>query len=293
MTQLIIGQLLNGIIVGSLYGIIALGVTLTFGLTGIVNFALGAFMMLGAYSTWYLYDVNHLPYPVAVVGAVLIVSVIGYLSDLFLFRFTRGNLVNGLLVSIGLISVFEALVLAAFTTTPKDLTYVLPGAFQVAGMFLPKIKVVVCLVFLAIIFGTYLALTRTWLGRAAFAYAQNPEAAALMGIRTERLQTIVVVYSTALAGLGGGLYASMYSLEPTIGAAYILKAATEKVGRFDKKELANAMRGLALSAKDHPGILLDVRYDDQGNLDRASFIVRVMGRRHEFIAMLPALVGGF
>jgi branched-chain amino acid transport system permease protein len=224
MTQLIIGQLLNGIIVGSLYGIIALGVTLTFGLTGIVNFALGAFMMLGAYSTWYLYDVNHLPYPVAVVGAVLIVSVIGYLSDLFLFRFTRGNLVNGLLVSIGLISVFEALVLAAFTTTPKDLTYVLPGAFQVAGMFLPKIKVVVCLVFLAIIFGTYLALTRTWLGRAAFAYAQNPEAAALMGIRTERLQTIVVVYSTALAGLGGGLYASMYSLEPTIGAAYILKA---------------------------------------------------------------------
>ncbi|MFX8393363.1 branched-chain amino acid ABC transporter permease, partial [Acinetobacter baumannii] len=60
MTQLILGQLLNGIIVGSLYGIIALGVTLTFGLTGIVNFALGAFMMLGAYSTWYLYDVNHL-----------------------------------------------------------------------------------------------------------------------------------------------------------------------------------------------------------------------------------------
>lgn len=224
MTQLILGQLLNGIIVGSLYGIIALGVTLTFGLTGIVNFALGAFMMLGAYSTWYLYDVNHLPYPVAVIGAVFIVSIIGYLSDLMLFRFTRGNLVNGLLVSIGLISVFEALVLAAFTTTPKDLTYVLPGAFQIAGMFLPKIKVVVCLVFLAIIFGTYLALTRTWLGRAAFAYAQNPEAAALMGIRTERLQTIVVVYSTALAGLGGGLYASMYSLEPTIGAAYILKA---------------------------------------------------------------------
>jgi branched-chain amino acid transport system permease protein len=181
-------------------------------------------MMLGAYSTWYLYDVTHLPYPLAVVGAVITVSIIGYLSDLMLFRFTRGNLVNGLLVSIGLISVFEALVLVAFTTTPKDLTYVLPGAFQVAGMFLPKIKIVVCVVFLAIIFGTYLALTRTWLGRAAFAYAQNPEAATLMGIRTERLQTIVVVYSTALAGLGGGLYASMYSVEPTIGTAYILKA---------------------------------------------------------------------
>ncbi|RZN35210.1 branched-chain amino acid ABC transporter permease [Bradyrhizobium sp. Leo121] len=224
MSQLIIGQMLNGVIVGSLYGIIALGVTLTFGLTGIVNFALGAFMMLGAYATWYFYDVLGWPYALAVLGAVGAVSVVGYVSDRALFQFTRGNLVNGLLVSIGMISVFEALVLAAFTTTPKDLTYVLPGALNIAGIVLPKIKVVVCVVFLAVIFGTYVALTRTWLGRAAFSYAQNPEAAALMGVHTGRLQTIVVVYSTALAGLGGGLYASMYSIEPTIGSGYILKA---------------------------------------------------------------------
>lgn len=224
MTQLVIGQLVNGVIVGTLYGIIALGVTLTFGLTGVVNFALGAFMMLGAYATWYLYDVVGLPYPVAVLGAVVVVGIFGYISDLALFRFTRGNLVNGLLVSIGMISVFEALILAAFTTTPKDLTYVLPGAIKIAGIVLPKIKVAVAAVFLAVVLGTYLALTRTWLGRAAFAYAQNPEAAALMGIRTSRLQTIVVVYSTALAGLGGALYASMYSIEPTIGSAYVLKA---------------------------------------------------------------------
>ncbi|KRQ89825.1 hypothetical protein CP49_36565 [Bradyrhizobium valentinum] len=224
MSQLIIGQLLNGVIVGSLYGIIALGVTLTFGLTGIVNFALGAFMMLGAYATWYLYDVLGWPYVPAVFGAVIAVGIIGYLCDRALFQFTRGNLVNGLLVSIGMISVFEALVLAAFTTTPRDLTYVLPGALHVGGLILPKIKVAVCGVFLAVIFGTYFALTRTWLGRAAFSYAQNPEAAALMGIRTGRLQTIVVVYSTALAGLGGGLYASMYSIDPTIGSGYVLKA---------------------------------------------------------------------
>lgn len=224
MLQLIIGQLLNGAIVGSLYGIIALGVTLTFGLTGIVNFALGAFMMLGAYFTWYAYDVMGMSYPLAVIIAVILVSIVGYASDLALFRFTRNNLVNGLLVSIGMISIFEAVVLVAWTTTPKELTYVLPGTFHVAGLLLPKMKVIVFSVFLVVILGTYLALTRTWLGRAAFAYAQNPEAAALMGIRTERLQTIVVVYSTALAGLGGGLYASMYSIEPTIGAAYILKA---------------------------------------------------------------------
>ena len=63
MTQVILGQVLNGIIVGTLYGIIALGVTLTFGITGIVNFALGQFMMIGAYAAWHLTDVAHLPYP--------------------------------------------------------------------------------------------------------------------------------------------------------------------------------------------------------------------------------------
>ena len=70
-------------------------------------------------------------------------------------------------------------------------------------------------------------------------------------------------------------------------AAYVLKAVTEKIGKFDSRALADAMKGVALSAKDHPGILLDVRYDDKGDLDRASFIVRVSQGRHEFLATLP------
>jgi branched-chain amino acid transport system permease protein len=253
MAQLIIGQLLNGAIVGSLYGVIALGVTLTFGLTGIVNFALGAFMMLGAYFTWYIYDVLGMSYPVAVMLAVGLVGIIGYVSDLALFRFTRNNLVNGLLVSIGMISVFEAVVLVAWTTTPKELTYVLPGAVQIAGLVLPKMKLVVFCVFLVVILGTYLALTRTWLGRAAFAYAQNPDAAALMGIRTERLQTMVVVYSTALAGLGGALYASLYSLEPTIGAAYILKAVEAAITAGVGSVIGALGGGVILGASENVG----------------------------------------
>ncbi|HWM76874.1 MAG TPA: branched-chain amino acid ABC transporter permease, partial [Methylomirabilota bacterium] len=65
MTQLVLGQVLNGAIIGAMYGIIALGITLTFGITGIVNFALGEFMMIGAYATYALAE-RGLPYPVAV-----------------------------------------------------------------------------------------------------------------------------------------------------------------------------------------------------------------------------------
>lgn len=224
MGQLLLGQLLNGAIVGTLYGIIALGVTLTFGITGIVNFALGVFMMLGAYAAWYYTDIAGLPYPLAVIGAVATTALAGFIADQALFRFTRNNLVNGLLVSIGMIAVLEAAALLIFTSTPKELHRVLPGVILAFGFVLPKMKLVVFVLLLAVILATSMALTRTWIGRAAYAYAQNPEAAALMGVRTARLQTGVVVYSTALAGLGGALYASLYSLEPTLGSLFVLKA---------------------------------------------------------------------
>ena len=224
MTQLIAGQLLNGAIVGTLYGIVALGVTLTFGITGIVNFALGVFMMLGAYAAWYFADTVGLPYPLAVLAAVGVTAAAGLAADQALFRFTRNNLVNGLLVSLGLIAVLEACALLVFTATPKEMHRVLPGIVMLGGLVLPKMKLVVFVLLLAVIFATYAALTRTWTGRAAYAYAQNPEAAALMGVATARLQSGVVVYSCALAGLGGALYAALYSLEPTLGSLFILKA---------------------------------------------------------------------
>jgi len=227
--QLIVGQLLNGAIVGTLYGIIALGVTLTFGITGIVNFALGAFMMLGAYMGWYFTDGVGMPFPVAVVCAVVVTASAGLAADQALFRFTRNNLVNGLLVSIGLIAVMEGGALLIWTSTPKNMEYVMPGVFMFFGLVVPKMKLLVFLLLLGVILATYAALTRTWIGRAAYAYAQNPEAAELMGVRTRLLQSGVVVYSTGLAGLGGALYASLYSIDPSLGSLYILKAVESAI----------------------------------------------------------------
>lgn len=223
MTQAIVGQVLNGIIIGSLYGIIALGITMTFGITGIVNFALGQFMMIGAYATWYFTDVVGVPFPLSVVLAVAISGFVGLLCDQGLFQFTRNNLVNGLLVSIGLISVFESAAILFFTATPKSMGYVLPGSWTIGGITLPIVRVVTFLLLISVIAITWLSLSRTWLGRATFAYAQNPEAATLMGVNTKALQTGVVVYSCALAGFGGALYAMLFSLEPSMGGLFMLK----------------------------------------------------------------------
>jgi len=263
MLQLVVGQLLNGIIVGTLYAIIALGVTLTFGITGIVNFALGAFMMLGAYFTWYLTDGLHLPYPLAVPIAVAAIALLGLIADQALFRFTRNNLINGLIVSIGLISVIVAFVLMVWSTTPQNMEYVLPGVFRVGGVIVPKMKAVVFVVLLLVILATYAALTRTWAGRAAYAFAQNPEAAALMGVRTKVLQAGVAAYSTALAGLGGALYASLYSITPEIGGSYILKGVEAAILAGIGSVMGSFAGGIIIGVAEGVGsIFLPSAYND-------------------------------
>lgn len=263
MGQLILGQLLNGAILGTLYGIIALGVTLTFGITGIVNFALGAFMMLGCYMAWYFTDGLGMHYAVSVMCAVIVTAFAGLIADQTLFRFTRNNLVNGLLVSIGLISVMEGAALLIWTSTPKNMEYVLPGVFTFFGLVVPKMKAVVFLVLLGVILATYAALTRTWIGRAAYAYAQNPEAAELMGVRTKILQSGVVVYSTGLAGLGGALYASLYSIDPTLGAVYILKAVEAAILAGIGSVIGSLFGGILLGITEGVGsIYLPIAFRD-------------------------------
>jgi branched-chain amino acid transport system permease protein len=253
--QLVVGQLLNGIIIGTLYGIIALGVTLTFGITGIVNFALGAFMAIGAYVGWYVTDGLGVTYPLAVPIAVAVTALIGLVADQSLFRFTRNNLINGLIVSIGLISVVQSVILMIWTTTPKNMHYVLPGVLNLDLFIVPKMKGVVFLVLLAVILSTYAALTRTWAGRAAYAFAQAPEAAMLMGVRTRLLQTGVVVYSTALAGLGGALYASLYSLEVSMGSSYILKGVEAAILAGIGSVMGSLVGGIVLGVTEAIGSL--------------------------------------
>lgn len=224
MFEAILSQIINGIIIGSLYGVIGLAVTLTFSITGVVNFAFGAYMVVGAYLTWWLTATIGLPYVLAVLAATTLLGVMGLIIDKGLFVFTRNNLVNGLLVSIGLIFIIEGLILLQWTSTPKQIGHVLSGNTEFLKMQFPTLRLVILAILVFITMLTYWISKHTWLGRATLMYAQNPEAAQLMGIRTKTLQSYTVIYSAVLTGLGGGLYAALYSLEPSIGFVMIIKA---------------------------------------------------------------------
>jgi branched-chain amino acid transport system permease protein len=141
--------------------------------------------------------------------------------------------------------------------------YVLPGIFNFGWFIVPKMKAVVFVVLLGVILSTYAALTRTWAGRAAYAFAQAPEAAKLMGVRTRLLQTGVVVYSTALAGLGGALYASLYSLEVSMGSGYILKGVEAAILAGIGSVMGSLVGGVVLGVTEAIGSLfLPVAYRD-------------------------------
>ncbi len=223
--------------------------------TGIVNFALGQFMMIGAFATWHLTDIAKLPYPLAAALAILIASAAGWIADQGLFRFTRNNLVNGLLVSIGLISVIESITLYLYTATPKNMDFVITGSFTFGDVTLSRMKVLSFALLVAVVGLTWLGLARTWLGRATRAYAQNPEAAMLMGVRTNLLQTGVVVYSCGLAGFGGALYAGLYSLEPSMGALFILKGVEAAILAGVGNLLGALVGGIILGITESVGSL--------------------------------------
>ncbi|MEP7207108.1 MAG: branched-chain amino acid ABC transporter permease, partial [Casimicrobiaceae bacterium] len=135
--------------------------------------------------------------------------------------------------------------------------------FRIGGVIVPKMKAVVFLVLLGVILATYAALTRTWAGRAAYAYAQNPEAAALMGVRTKVLQAGVAAYSTALAGLSGALYASLYSITPEIGGGYILKGVEAAILAGIGSVMGSFAGGIIIGVAEGIGsIFLPSAYND-------------------------------
>ena len=142
-----------------------------------------------------------------------------------------------------------------YTATPKNMDFVVTGSFTLGDITLSRMKVLSFALLAAVIGLTWLGLARTWLGRATRAYAQNPEAAMLMGVRTGLLQTGVVVYSCGLAGFGGALYASLYSLEPSMGALFILKGVEAAILAGVGNLLGALVGGIILGVTESIGSL--------------------------------------
>ncbi len=220
--DILIQQLLNGLSIASVITLIAVGVTLIFGLTGIINFAHGEFLMIGSIVTWLAVGAG-LGFVPALLLSVAAVALMGYLLERGLFRFTLERPTNGFIVSLGLIVVLQHIVILFWNPNQKSIPRPLSGIWDVGGVRIASVRVMVILVTIAVVAATFAMVTHSRYGRALRASVEDRDTAALMGIPVRRYITGVFLLGSALAGLGGSLLIALFPVTPFTGGTMVMK----------------------------------------------------------------------
>lgn len=220
--DILLQQLLNGLSIASVITLIAVGVTLIFGLTGIINFAHGEFLMIGSFATW-LAVANGASYWAALALAVAAVALMGLLLERGLFRWTLARPTNGFIVSLGLIVVLQHLVIRFAGPNQQSIPRPLDGVWEVGGVRIAAVRVLVIVATAVVVALTIIMIERSRHGRALRAAVEDRDTAALMGIPVRRYVTGVFVLGSALAGLGGGLLIALFPVTPFTGSTVVMK----------------------------------------------------------------------
>lgn len=218
--------LVNGVLLGGLYGLMALGMALVWGVLNIVNLAHGAFIMLGGYAVYYLFTLGGIDPFAAVPIAMVAMFVFGYvLQRTILNLIVRSALLNTLLITFGIEVVLTYLAQLAFSADFRAINPPYAGAnIALGAVTVPLLRLAAFGVALLLAAALWLLLNRTRLGRAIRATAQNLVAARLHGVDPRQLYAVTFGLGAALAGAAGGLFGMMSQLSPYIGAALTAKS---------------------------------------------------------------------
>lgn len=216
-------QVINGLSTGSIYVLVAVGVTLVFGVSRLVNFAQGGFIVVGSYFTWALVSTG-LSYWAAIVPAALGVGVVGIAADRGLLRWTLARPFNGFVVSLGLVIFLEGLLTEIWGARQKSVASPLTGGvIDIASIRVAPERVLAFAVMAAAVIVLYYLLRRTNIGRSMRAAAENRDAAALVGVNVSQSISAAFFIGAVLAGLGGAVLAILFPFTPYSGGAYIIK----------------------------------------------------------------------
>ncbi|SFI46678.1 amino acid/amide ABC transporter membrane protein 1, HAAT family [Bosea sp. OK403] len=225
MLTLFIQQVLNGLLDGVYYLLIALGLSLIFSLGGIVNLAHGAFYAIGAYLTIVL--APHIGFGGAIIASPLLVALIGIVVERGLFqRFYRSDPILSLLLTFGLAMVAEQSLRMIFGAPP--LSFSIPAALRgqiFLGEFIySRYRALLLLIAAACVLALWFLLQRTAFGRVVRAGVQNPDMVGALGISLQPYMVAVAGLGIGLAGLAGVLLAPIYSIHPAMGQEIITPA---------------------------------------------------------------------
>jgi branched-chain amino acid transport system permease protein len=248
---IVIQQAINGVVLGSLYVLVALGLTLIYGVLVQINFAHADFVTIGAFAAYFFMHLAGGSYPASIAVALVAGGVLGWLINLSIFAplQRRGGELPPLIATIGVSVMLQNAMLAWFGPVPYAFeTPYSQQVFRVAGTFITMQSIIIIAVSTTTIALLYVFMKFTFLGKALRAVSQDYETAGLMGINPNHLILMTFVLASALAGMGGAMLAPVLVLTPFAGASVIVKAfAIVIIGGFGNVEgtiLAGLLVGL-------------------------------------------------
>src|ERR671926_642627 len=224
-TQALFGQLLIGLINGSFYALLSLGLAVIFGLLNIINFTHGAQYMMGAFVAWFLLNKAGLGYWWALVMAPIAVGIFGVIIErTMLKQLYKLDHLYGLLLTFGLALIIQGLFRNEYGSSglPYSMPSQLTGGQNLGFMFLPNYRAWVIAFSLAVCLGTWFVIERTKLGAYLRAATENPELVRAFGINVPRMITLTYGFGVGLAALAGVMAAPIYSVTPQMGSELII-----------------------------------------------------------------------
>jgi branched-chain amino acid transport system permease protein len=218
-------QLLLGLVNGSFYAILSLGLAVIFGLLNVINFAHGALFMLGAMLAWMGYSYFNVPYWAMLVLAPVIVGFFGVVIERSMLRWLyKLDHLYGLLLTFGLTLVIEGVFRTIYGSSgqPYDVPSLLQGATNLGFMFLPNYRAWVVVASLAVCFATWFVIEKTRIGAYLRAGTENPKLVEAFGVNVPMMITLTYGFGVALAAFAGVLAAPVIQVSPLMGQSMII-----------------------------------------------------------------------
>lgn len=218
-------QVLNGLTLGGIYSLVALGLTLVYGILHVPNFAHGALYMVGAFASWFLMSQFGMNYWLAMIGSAMAVAAIATLSERLVFHPLRNaSGLHPMIAAIGLLLFLEAGAQALFGADFRRMSSPYGGIIEVAGVIAPVQRLLIVAAAFALMVLLQLFLKKTVTGSTIIAMAQNRDGASLVGIDANRVAMLTFAISGVLAAVAATLYAPINLVYPTMGNLVITKA---------------------------------------------------------------------
>jgi branched-subunit amino acid ABC-type transport system permease component len=225
--------LVNGIIAGSIYALVASGFSLIYSTNRFVHFAHGAVVVVAAYIMYSLFSLLNIPFFIAFLLTVLLSGFLGYIQFQFVYlplKNKKSSTTILLMASVALMLLFENIVLLLFGSDVKLInTFEVEKGLEFFGFTITKIQILIIAVTLVLLVGLRLLLKKTRLGKSFRAVADNPSLADIMGINAKKLQSLSFVMGSAIAGVASVLIAIEQNIEPFMGSRLMIKGFTAAI----------------------------------------------------------------